>query len=229
MRRVPRIFILTDRRISQFPLVEQVERALYGAARADTVEVGLVFREKDLDPVGRLRLGSELCRAARQTGSSFVVATSGERDGGESVAAELGAEGIHLSSHAPCPRDFSGLLGRSCHAGPEVLRARLEGMDYLTVSPLFLSISKEGLAGRGPDLVREALSVLGTASRVSVIALGGVGPGRVGEAMSAGAHGVAVCGAVMRAEDPEAVAFRIAREVKAAAESELPKSGASKA
>ncbi len=224
MRRVPRVLILTDRRISHLPLVEQVERALYGAARADTVEVGLVFREKDLDPVGRLQLGRELCRAARQTGSSFVVATSGELDGGERVAAELGAEGIHLSSYASFPRDFSGLVGRSCHRGPEVLRARLEGLDYLTVSPLFPSISKEGLNGRGPELVREALSVLGTASSVSVIALGGIGPDRVGEAILAGAHGVAVCGAVMRAEDPEAVAFRIACEVRAVTESELPNS-----
>ncbi|HLT68862.1 MAG TPA: hypothetical protein VKZ72_01775, partial [Acidimicrobiales bacterium] len=49
-----------------------------------------------------------------------------------------------------------------------------------------------------------------------VLALGGIGPGRVAACLTAGAAGVATMGAVMRAEDPAAVVRRMLDEAEEA-------------
>jgi thiamine-phosphate pyrophosphorylase len=88
-------------------------------------------------------------------------------------------------------------LGRSCHSREEVRRAAEEGATYATLSPYAVSWSKPGY---GPPLPAEAFA----GHPIPVLALGGIDPGNAAEAREAGAHGVAVMGAVMRADDPAA-------------------------
>jgi thiamine monophosphate synthase len=72
--------------------------------------------------------------------------------------------------------------------------------DYVTLSPIFLTSSKPGY---GPALGTHILSV--RASR-PIVALGGVDDAaKAAACREAGAAGVAVMGAVMRAADPAAV------------------------
>jgi thiamine-phosphate pyrophosphorylase len=53
------------------------------------------------------------------------------------------------------------------------------------------------------------------AGDVPVLALGGVQPDTVAGALEAGAHGVAVMGAVMRAETPAKIVTRLLDQLKA--------------
>ncbi len=136
------------------------------------------------------------------------------------------------------------LVGRSCHSLAEVRASAEPGRaDYVTYSPVFATASKpgygpalglEGLAvgraalagGGGP--VRSAVRRLrrgwtGTggpapAGPVGLVALGGIGPGRVGACRRAGADGVALMGEVMRAADPAAVVAAVAAEARQAAD-----------
>lgn len=96
----------------------------------------------------------------------------------------------------------AALVGRSCHSETEL--ARLTTEDYVTVSPVYPSASKPGY---GPALGPDGLARLcRLAGGRPVLALGGIEtPAQAAACIDAGAAGVAVMGAVMRAADPAAV------------------------
>lgn len=90
------------------------------------------------------------------------------------LAAEFNLGGLHLNGRCPEPPAFySGPLSRSCHSVDEVLAAR--GFDYVTLSPIFDSVSKTGYraAFTSTDLSRLAGGI------PRVIALGGVTPEKI--------------------------------------------------
>ncbi|WP_432977264.1 thiamine phosphate synthase [Dactylosporangium sp. CA-233914] len=90
---------------------------------------------------------------------------------------------------------------RKCHGLDELLAAATDDTaEYVTLSPIFATRSKPGY---GPPLGLAALGRMAMAAPVGVYALGGVDtPARVRDCLDEGAAGVAVMGAVMRAEDP---------------------------
>lgn len=191
--RLPRLLLLTDR--TQLPpgrdLVDTVRRC------ADAGLAAVVLRELDLPHAERARLARRLAGA----GEVLVITAR---------TWVAGADGVHLAATQtgldarPAP-----FHGRSCHDDTEIRRAVGGGAGYLTVSPVSVSPSKPGY---GPPLgvagVRRAVRVAGG---VPVLALGGVHAGNVASMREAGAHGVAVMGAVMRADDPASVVRRILR------------------
>jgi thiamine-phosphate pyrophosphorylase len=120
------------------------------------------------------------------------------------LAQRLGADGVHLAGRDAPARSLSlrtGLLaGRSCHDATDVRDAIADAVDYVTVSPVYATSSKPGYGPPlGPDGLR-ALTRIAGATRV--YALGGVDAAAVTDCLAAGASGVAVMGAVMRADDP---------------------------
>jgi thiamine-phosphate pyrophosphorylase len=191
----PRVLLVTDRR--QLPACRDLVTTV-----AACVEAGLgavVLRELDLPGDAR----RALAEAVRATGVELITARTWFD----------GAAGVHLAAAQtgldarPAP-----FHGRSCHNDEEVRRAVGGGASYLTISPVAASESKPGY---GPSLgasgVRRAARLAG---RVPVFALGGVTAESAATMRAAGAHGVAVMGAVMRADDPAAVFGRIAEAVR---------------
>jgi thiamine-phosphate pyrophosphorylase len=194
---LPPLLLLTDRsqlRAGQGPtdLVAALEAAVGAGARV------VVVRERDLEDHERAQLVCDLRKVLAPVGGTLVVA-----------APTVGRPvGVHLRRGDPLPRTRPLLLGRSCHDATELARAAAEGCDYVTLSPVASSASKPG---HGPALGRDGLAELaqptGAAGgrRPVVYALGGVTPGNAGDWLAAGADGVAVMGAVMRADDPGVV------------------------
>lgn len=77
--------------------------------------------------------------------------------------------GLHLNRRNPVPpHGYTGCLSQSCHTIDEVKQS--SGMDYVTLSPIFDSISKPGYRSSFRPADLEKL----TASPVPVYALGGV-------------------------------------------------------
>jgi thiamine-phosphate pyrophosphorylase len=75
----------------------------------------------------------------------------------------------------------------------EAVRAEQDGADYIAISPVFSTASKNDAGpGRGLDIVREIRRRVS----VPVIAIGGINLENVREVMAAGADGVAVISAV---------------------------------
>jgi thiamine-phosphate pyrophosphorylase len=123
------------------------------------------------------------------------------------AAMSTGATGVHLSRHGSIKtaRAFLGdraLIGVSAHDRNEVRQAAALGADYVTLSPIFASASKPGY---GPALGLTALAEIAKAVPIPIYALGGVDAGNATDCRVAGAAGVAIMGAAMRAADPEAM------------------------
>jgi thiamine monophosphate synthase len=172
------IVVLTDRRLARRPLPEVVEAALAGGAAR------IILRERTMEYAQRRALAHQLRRIA---GDRLVVAGPDP----------LGGAAVHLA--AADPLVMGGLVGRSCHDAAEL--GRLSTEDYVTLSPMYPTATKPGY---GPALTPSGAAAL--RSPVPWLALGGVtSPARAAECAAVGAAGVAVLGAVMRADDPAAV------------------------
>lgn len=177
--------VWTDRRAHARPLVDTVRAAVDGGARM------VVLRERDLPRAQRAALADALRSVLAPAGGRLVV----------SGADPLGGDAVHLTAAGPYPPPRLALVGRSCHDRHEL--ARLSTEDYVTLSPVYATASKPGY---GPPLAPAGLERLATDSPVPVVALGGITTAeQVAACVRAGAAGVAVMGAVMRADDPAKV------------------------
>lgn len=175
-----RVVVLTDR--TQVPEGRSLRDVL--AAAADGGLTTVLLREMDLPDAERARIADH----ARGRGLEVVAAHR----------AVPGCSGVHLPAGAALP-EVATRWGRSCHDRADLLRAAADGAWWATLSPYAVTASKPGY---GPPL---AASVFAQPP-LPVYALGGITPENAAAARSAGAWGVAVMGAVMRAADPAAVA-----------------------
>ncbi|MDG4774718.1 thiamine phosphate synthase [Solwaraspora sp. WMMD792] len=191
--------LLTDRRQTARSLPEVVAAAVAGGLRQ------VVLRERDLPRAERAALADRLRGILAPVGGTLIVAGPDP----------LGGDAVHLSAAGPYPPPALGLVGRSCHDEAELSRLTTE--DYLTVSPVFATASKPGY---GPPLGPAGLArLVRVAADRPVVALAGVTTAeQVATCRAAGAAGVAVMGAVMRAADPAAI---VAELVAAASPAEV--------
>ena len=147
------------------------------AAGVDYVQV----REKDL--AGRALL--ELTRAAVAVCGKARVLVNGRAD----VALAAGAAGVHLPSGGIAPERLRRavppgfVIGVSCHTVEEVEES--QGADFAVFGPVFAT------PGKGAPRGLEALARAAAASRIPVLALGGVTAENARACVEAGAAGVA--------------------------------------
>ncbi len=133
------------------------------------------------------------------------------------VALTTGADGVHLGAEdlpvSAAARLAAGIaprliIGATCRDAAAVRRAAVEGATYAGFGPVFTSGSKPGLPSpRGLDAVTAASGSL------PLIAIGGIDAANAAAARAAGAHGVAVIGAIWRQPDPLIAAKELVRAV----------------
>ncbi|RHR61279.1 thiamine phosphate synthase [Parabacteroides sp. AF17-28] len=89
-----------------------------------------------------------------------------------SLATDYGLGGVHLNRrNSLAPSGFKGTVSRSCHSIEEI--RHYQSLDYLFLSPIFRSISKEGY---GSGFAMETLQQASDAGIINekVFALGGI-------------------------------------------------------
>ncbi len=187
-----KLYIITDRvRCSPLQLYDVVH---------DLLDVGvsaIQFRERDLSDVDFINLGKPIVKFCRAYAAQLFINSR------IAIAAELGADGVHLPADSAPVReviqqwDSRLIVGCSVHSHDEARARELEGADFLTYSPIYLTASKPGY---GPAVGLENLQKVAEHVKIPVFALGGVTPERVLECIDAGAYGVAVMSSVMSAE-----------------------------
>lgn len=109
------------------------------------------------------------------------------------LADEYGLKGIHLNGRNPePPQGFTRHISCSCHSLPEVVRKK-ESCQYVFLSPIYNSISKEGYAAAfTPQSLREAADKGIIDHRV--MALGGITLSHLPRVKALGFGGAAVLG-----------------------------------
>ncbi|WP_433609239.1 thiamine phosphate synthase [Dactylosporangium sp. CA-139114] len=193
-----RLHLVTDTRPGRNPL-EVVAAAL--RAGFDTVQVrpedALTDREAFELTVRVLAMCRELGRTCLVNDRLHLALAAGA-DGGHVGADDLPVAAARriLGPHA--------ILGATARDPHTARRAVADGASYLGVGPAFATTTKSGL----PDAIGPAgVRAVAEAVPVPVVAIGGVTAARAGELFAAGAHAVAVVGAISGAADPYAAAL----------------------
>jgi thiamine-phosphate pyrophosphorylase len=188
----PPLLLVTDRRQARRPLPEVVGLALAAGCRWVSV------REKDLPEDEQIALVRTLLPMIRRHSARLTL------HGDPALAKICGADGVHLSAGSDplAVRVLLGpgkLIGVSIHTMTEAEAIDPSVVDYALAGPAFETPSKPGY---GPEIGRKGLSEIARASRVPVLAIGGLNAARTAEVMAAGPVGIAVMGGVMRAAHP---------------------------
>jgi len=200
------LYLVTDRPLAGGRLlVDVVRRAVIGGVRAVQV------REKDASVREYLALVREMKALLEPLKVPLFVNDRVD------VALASDAAGIHVGQRdMPCA-DVRRLVGPSRVVGvsvstpEEAAQAEAQGADYLGVSPVFVTPTKTDT----PEATGlEGLRAIREATRLPLVAIGGIHVGNAASVVAAGADGVAVVSAIMAAEDPEAAS----RELLAAVE-----------
>lgn len=132
------------------------------------------------------------------------------------VALAAGADGVHLgqddlpvdAARRIVPPGF--LVGISAETPELALAAERGGADYVGTGPVYETGSK---ADAGTAVGCARIARVAAAVRIPVVGIGGITAGNAGDVVRAGAAGVAVISAVMRAPDPQAATRALLRAV----------------
>lgn len=110
------------------------------------------------------------------------------------LAVEYGLYGIHLNSRHPQTLEgWQGSVSKSCHSIDELVRCKQESYHYLSLSPIFDSISKPGYCSAfSKEELMEAYEAGIIDSRV--MALGGVTFERIEQVRKMGFGGAMILG-----------------------------------
>lgn len=196
------LYVITDEMIGRGRShTKLAELALLGGA--DVIQL----RDKEMDSASLFRTATEILALTADAGACFIM--NDRLD----LALAAGADGVHLGqqdmpvaeARRIAPRDF--IIGCSVGSVEEAVHAEISGADYLALSPIFATTSKDD-AGDGHGLMM--LGAIRAATRLPVVAIGGITRENIGSVIGAGADGAAVISAVIAEED----VISAARELK---------------
>ena len=139
-----------------------------------------------------------LRQAAAEAGVLFIVNDRCD------LALAVDADGVHLGQ-GDLPLDLARrvmgqdkLIGISTHNPDQVREATAGKPDYLGFGPIFKPGSKQD---HDPVVGLEGLHAMRALTSLPVFAIGGIQIDQAGEVMRAGANGVAVISAILKAPD----------------------------
>lgn len=199
------VYLVTDERLAGGRAVADVVMA--------AVEGGVTvvqLREKSADALALFERAMDVKNRLR--GRHVPLIVNDRLD----IALAVEADGVHVGQgDLPCAavRRVAGpdlVVGVSVSTVEEAIQAERDGADYLGVSPVFETPTKTdtpraaGLAG---------LRAIRRATRLPLVAIGGITADNAVRVMRAGADGVAVVSAIMAAADPTSAAAALTRAV----------------
>jgi len=139
-----------------------------------------------------------LRQAAAKAGVLFIINDRCD------LALAVDADGVHLGQ-GDLPLDLAKkvmgpdkLIGISTHNPDQVREATAGKPDYLGFGPIFKPGSKQG---HDPLVGLEGLRAMRSLTSLPVFAIGGIQIDQAGEVMRAGANGVAIISAILKAPD----------------------------
>lgn len=174
------------------PLIEVLKTA------AEAGAVLFQYRNKTASMKDAYGEALALRQAAAKAGVLFIVNDRCD------LALAIDADGVHLGQ-GDLPLDLARnvmgsekLIGISTHSPTQVRDAIVGKPDYIGFGPIFTPGSKQD---HDPVVGLEGLRAIRSLTPLPVFAIGGIQIDQVGEVVRAGANGVAVISAILKAPD----------------------------
>ncbi len=198
-----RLYVLLTEKYCTLSLLETVQALIQGGAD------GIQLREKDMPDQLLLETANEIGQLCWEHDVRFLLNDRAD------IAAISPAVGLHLGQNdLPVAQarkilHSAAIIGKSTHSIAEARAASMENPDYIAAGSIFGSPTKPEVTVAGTQLLTEIRQFYSG----SLLAIGGITADNAGEAIAAGASGVAVCQAVISSDDPAIAAARIKEEV----------------
>jgi len=161
------------------PFLSRLEARLRGGLKLIQV------REKALGHQAAEEFARRVTALAHAHGAKVLVNSDA------ALAREVGADGVHLTAEqlrsASAGPDFPW-CGASCHSIEELRRAEALGIDFVVLGPVRATPSHPNAVSLGWERFRE----IAAGAAMPVYALGGIVPRDLEQALSCGAHGIAM-------------------------------------
>ncbi|MDB5035188.1 MAG: thiamine-phosphate pyrophosphorylase [Chlorobi bacterium] len=205
-RTIGRLHVITcaDTRMGRSH-AELAELAILGGA--DTIQ----YRSKSPDIREMIAEALAVREVCARHGVTFLVNDRVD------VALAVDADGVHLGRDdmpIATARRMLGdgrIIGGTVRNREHLMGAFRETADYVGLGPIFGTSSKiVPISPLGLAVVRE----VATGSPIPVIGIAGIDAGNAGDVIAAGAYGVAVIGAVCRADDVTAAARELRERIR---------------
>ena len=181
---LPKIYPITDTRISNLSHAEQVARLISGGATL------VQLREKNASPKDFYEQAKEALEIARKNNVKIIINDRVD------IALALKADGVHLGQddlqpeHARKILGEKAIIGFSTHNLKQAVEAVKFPIDYLAIGPVFDTQTKEN-----PDAVvgvKGVRKVHQTIGDFPFVAIGGITLENFQEVLCAGADSVAI-------------------------------------
>jgi len=181
---LPKVYPITDTRLSGLSHGEQVMRLIRGGATV------IQLRDKDASPREFYHQAAAALQVARNHGAKLIINDRVD------VALALKADGVHLGQSDLPVEAARSLLGEDAIIGfstHDITQARLAAtmpLDYIAFGPIFQTLTKENPDPvAGLDALREVRASTGS---LPLVAIGGVNLINAAGVFGAGADAVAM-------------------------------------
>ncbi len=181
---LPKIYPISDARISKLSHAEQVRKFIAGGARF------IQLREKHCSIRDFFADAAEALEIARKYDAKIIINDRVD------VALALKADGIHLGQDDLPPAEARKILGAeaiigfSTHSLPQAIDAIKLPVDYIAVGPIFPTRTKEN-----PDDVvglKTIRTIRAETGNFPLVAIGGITLKNFRQVLNAGANSVAI-------------------------------------
>ena len=189
------LYLITDRALSRGRSTVHVVRAAL-AGGVDVVQ----FRDKEAEAATLIEEGIRIHELTARYQVPLIVNDRVD------IALAIEAEGAHVGQ-TDLPAGMArkllpvpALLGVSTSSPDMARHAQQQQADYVGFGPIYQTTTKETTASpRGTEMMHDTLEAI----NIPLVALGGISERNISEVVAAGADHVAVCSAIVGAQDVE--------------------------
>jgi thiamine-phosphate pyrophosphorylase len=214
-RKLQGLYLVVDTTIPEERLIPIVQHALEGG-----VDIVQLWGEQHDTQVLRT-VGQKILGLTRKHGALCLVADKLD------VCREIGADGIHFDGYE-LPRltpneakkimGIDKIVGVTCGNSVEKLRwAQENGADYVSFCSIFPTNSVDTCEIIPLEMIRTAKRILS----IPVFASGGITVDNLSSVLEAGADGVAIVSAILKAPDPKLTAKAFKEKLESFAKSQV--------
>ncbi len=190
---LPKIYPITDTRITKISHAEQVKKLIKGGAKF------IQLREKYLSPQDFYDDALEAVKIARAENVKIIINDRVD------IALALKADGVHLGQDDLSPAEArkilseNAIIGFSTHNLEQLAETVKMPIDYAAIGPVFATKTKENPDEIvGIEIIKNARKLVGN---FPLVAIGGINSTNFLEVLSAGADSTAIISDLLEDSD----------------------------